>query len=550
MSNRLSTRFFSLTPVAAVLLLPLAASAITTVTAPPPMCGGEAMPVEPPYKMVCALDQGISVDSPQDQGDNIRSALERLTASETGLFFPKGRYPVSGNLLLRTGNVLVGSRVGPTNFVNPAPTSSQISETTHSAKNILVDRLVLDNITVQTFHRQSSTVIRGNTFQNTRTPDAQIRVSGASVVTGNVLLREPENPGIGLQLFGTRNAQVEGNWIGEDRSRRDARLAAVRPAASDAHFTRALLSDGSLSDVQIRGNHVVLSVERTPADPLSAPADPHYLALLPDVDRLTLDGNFFGVINGTDDTQQPSVTLRAPQDSIIVGNTFAAVPLHLTSDERETPRPTKRTSVIANLFVEATVDTTQATTQWDESGTTPDDLVFTSNRFAGGEPDCMLSAPIPPVAAMTYGEADNLMQGTGEHAKACNLRHLSIEEAHTRVPEWARQVSPPAIRGNVALQLLTSIASSFLNTAMAPRAPQPPLNHATAGAASVPRSADGDPPRSPTPPMSPMPSNPALIDPTSLAEPEERSWTTEWFERFYALAASITSMLTSMFGSR
>ncbi len=527
MSNRLSTRFFSLTPVAAVLLLPLAASAITTVTAPPPMCGGEAMPVEPPYKMVCALDQGISVDSPQDQGDNIRSALERLTASETGLFFPKGRYPVSGNLPLRTGNVLVGSRVGPTNFVNPAPTSSQISETTHSAKNILVDRLVLDNITVQTFHRQSSTVIRGNTFQNTRTPDAQIRISGASVVTGNVLLREPENPGIGLQLFGTRNAQVEGNWIGEDRSRRDARLAAARPAPSDAHFTRALLSDGSLSDVQIRGNHVVLSVER-------ARADPPHLALLPDVDRLTLDGNFFGVINGRDDTQQPSVTLQAPQDSIIVGNTFAAVPLHLTSDERETPRPTKRTSVIANLFVEATVDTTQTTKRWDESGTTPDDLVFTSNRFAGGEPDCMLSAPIPPVAAMTYGEADNLMQGTGEHAKACNLRHLSIEEAHTRVPEWARKVSPPAIR----------------DTAMAPRAPQPPLSHATAGAASVPRSADGDPPRSPTPPMSPMPSNPALIDPTSLAEPEERSWTTQWFERFYELAASIRSMLTSMFGSR
>jgi hypothetical protein len=47
-----------------------------------------------------------------------------------------------------------------------------------------------------------------------------------------------------------------------------------------------------------------------------------------------------------------------------------------------------------------------------------------------------------------------------------------------------------------------------------------------------------------------MPSNPALIDPTSLAEPEERSWTTQWFERFYELAASIRSMLTSMFGSR
>jgi hypothetical protein len=436
MSNRLSTRFFSLTPVAAVLLLPLAASAITTVTAPPPMCGGEAMPVEPPYKMVCALDQGISVDSPQDQGDNIRSALGRLTSSETGLFFPRGRYGVSGDLALRTGNVLVGSRVGTTNFVNPASKTSQITETFHSAKNILIDHLVLDNITVQTFHKKSNTVIRGNTFRNTTTRNAQIRVTGASVVTGNLLLREPKNPGIGVQLVGASNAQVVGNWIGEDRARRDARLAAVRPTTSDAHFTHALLSKAPMTGVLIRNNQVALTLE-------TAPADQRYLAFLPDADRLTLDGNHFRLINGTDEIQTPSVTLRAPQDATVVGNSFLAVPLHLTAGDGETPRPTRQTNITANLFVEATVDTTQTTRGWDASGTTPDDLIFTSNRFLGGEPACMLSAPVPTIAGMTYGEADNRMKDTGLPAKACHLRSLSSQEALAHVPPAWRDAKAP-----------------------------------------------------------------------------------------------------------
>ncbi|OWQ46535.1 hypothetical protein CDL60_13785 [Roseateles noduli] len=502
----MSVRFLSLTPLAAALLMPLGASAIATVTASPPMCGGEAMPViEPRYKMACALDHGVLVDSPQDQGDNIRSALADLTSSETGLFFPRGRYLVSGDLPLRSGNVLVGSRVGKTNFVNPASATSQITETLHSAKDLLIDRLVLDNITAQTFHSESGTVIRDNTFRNTTTRNAQIRLGGASVVTGNVLLREPQHPGIGVQLVGARNAQVIGNWIGEDQARRDARRATDRPTLSDAHFTYALLSEGAMTDVLIRNNQVTLTLE-------TAPADQRYLAFLTDADRLTLDGNYFGLINGIAGVQPPSVTLRAPQDVTIVANTFDKVPLHLIHDDGKTPRPTKRTHVVANTFAEATVDTTQATRAYDGPDTTLHDVTFTRNRFHGGRAPCMLSAPLPTTRGMTYAEADNFMDDGHKTADACHLRNISLQEALTHVPSALHGAKapalvdhrkpdtapPPAPSGmsqrttSPSIDNRTDVGSPTLNTA-APGLRVPPTVSAPPPARVAPPAAPADP---------------------------------------------------------
>ncbi|WP_431288088.1 hypothetical protein [Roseateles chitinivorans] len=438
----MSTRFFPLTPIAVALLLPLGASANAAVPAPPQMCGHEEMPeIDPRYRMVCALDQGITANLAADQSDRITTVLEQLAPRETGLFFPKGTYRVDKDLPLRTGNVLVGSPAGATRFVNSTGTASEITEVLHSAKNIRVEHLILDNITVRTFD-SSNAVIRNNRFENTRTPHAQLRVSGAAVVDGNVFLRGPGNRGTGIVLTNARQAKVIGNWIGEDPSQTHDQRRATSPERSSGYFKLALVSSESSVDVLIRKNRMTVALDTKSAEPLR-------LAYLSGAVGLILDDNVFKVINGRNDQQQPAVELRAPQDTTVVRNTFLAVPLRLLPSDGEAVRPPiKRTNVIANSFVEATVDTTQITTGWSATATTPDDLVFTSNRFSGGESACMLNAPEPTTSGMTYGEADNLMQGTGDGAKACNLRNLSPEDARARVPEPFHPAAAPVVNAD------------------------------------------------------------------------------------------------------
>lgn len=447
-------RVLSLTPITAALLAPLAASALSTAlpprsvtvvtTLPPPvvMCGNEPMPaLAEPYKMVCATDQAVIADSGVDQGDNIRRALERLVDSQTGLFFPRGRYIVSGDLPLRSGNVLVGSPSGVTHFVNPSEKTSSIGQTLHSATNILVEGLVLDNIAINFIHAGTS-VVRYNGLRGTTSELAQIWTHGGDEIVGNVLWREPAHPGLGIAAYGGRGARISGNLLGngdagpnaamkrttgpDARTRRLAEQMATLAAGNGTvpaaglprgHFTTALHVHGTTktwinrNDITVAGPHVN---DTHPAHPM---------AMLTNAQRLILMNNRF-VVEGDAATALVPLVVQAPQSMHITGNTLVRVPLQLASDPAGM-RPTKRTEVNENRLVGATISITQPVTGDDESRTTIDDLRFLRNAFQNVDrSSCMISAPEPSQPGRTFGERDNRVFLGGQPAKTCNLRDL------------------------------------------------------------------------------------------------------------------------------
>lgn len=462
-------RVLSLTPIAAALLAPLTVSALSTAlpprsvtvvtTLPPPMvmCGNEPMPIlEAPYQVVCALNEGVMADSGADQGDNIRAALERLADKDTGLYFPTGRYLVSGHLWLRSGNVLVGSRSGVTHFVNPAGKTSSIDQTFHSANNILVEGLVLDNIAINFTHAGTS-VARYNGFRNTASEQPQIWTHGADRIVGNVLWREPDHAGRGIADYGGRGALISGNLLGSgDASSTagmkrlavvDARtlklakrmtwLAAIDGMVPDAgqpqgYFTVALHVDGTRGG-QITRNDVSVNGSRGGE---VGPAG--QVAQLRNVQDLSLMDNRFAVDGDAATTGLP-LLIEAPQDTHITGNTLEGVPLQLVPDA-EGKRPTKRTIVKTNDLVGTAVSVTQPVTGDDKASTTIDDLSFVQNRFwRVDRSHCMIDAPVPVQPGRTFGEMGNVRVPGNEPAKTCNLRPLS-----RKVPAGTTEIKPSA----------------------------------------------------------------------------------------------------------
>ena len=439
-------RFLLLTPIAAAaLLMPGGAFAITAVQVPPSMCGNEPMPeIEAPYKMVCALDQGVVADSSHDQGDNIRAALERLAASDTGLYFPQGRYVVAGNLPLRTGNVLVGSRSrsGVTHFLNPRDQTSSITQTFHSANNILVEGLVLDNIAIR-FSHQGTSVIRYNGLRGVTSDQAQVTTIGGDRIVGNVLWRDAAHPGIGIFAFRGSNARISGNLLGSDASdpsallgrtpgpdKRTERLAHAMTRLADkdgtapvagqsrSHFTTAIQVDGS-AGTRIFGNAVAVAATRAGSE-----APDRRVALLKNATDLRLQGNRF-VAQGDAATSPVPLVVQAPQDMDISRNTLDRVGMQLVPDDK-TQRATKRTLFKKNLLVNATVDVTQPVTGDDEASTTINDLAFVSNLFDDPDPtQCLIDAPIPSQPGRTFGARGNLRIPGNLPAKTCNLRDTS-----------------------------------------------------------------------------------------------------------------------------
>lgn len=430
-------RFLSLTPIAA-LLFPLGASAVSPITITAPMCGNEPMPViEAPYKVECALDHGISVNSAADQGDKIRAALTSLVERQTGLFFPQGRYIVRGELNLRSGNSLVGSALGPTQFMNPDARTSLITQTFHSAHNILVEGLLLDNIGVQLFHDEGS-VVRYNALRMTRSPQAQINlVKGANRVYGNVLVREPEHPGLGILARSGVKLQVAGNLIGRaqasaetvgvdghrvDRLQRQVRAAPLHDGsafapASLGNYTRAV-DVTALQEGRVDGNVITL----TPMP--NTPFPGRHAIVLQRAERSTVRDNRLDTQSDTPLPLdgQPLLELQAPQSLLVQANVLSRVGLLVTADS---PVPTKGLLIEENLFDDAMGRATQRVTGDSEQDTTPADILFTGNRFQTRDlSDCLLSAMPPSAPDRTFGERDNLRVDTGEPVKTCYLRHL------------------------------------------------------------------------------------------------------------------------------
>ncbi|ANH69498.1 glycosyl hydrolase family 28-related protein [Mitsuaria sp. 7] len=427
--------------------------------------------LEAPYKVVCALHEGVIADSGSDQGDNIRTALASLTNSQTGLYFPKGRYIVRGHLQLRSGNVLVGHPSGLTHFVNPDRKTSSIDQTVHSAKNILVEGLVLDNITIN-FTHDSTSVARYNGLRNTASDDPQIWTHGADQIIGNVLWREPGHEGRGIADYGGHGAVISGNLLGSDkpglpawvkdpvlddaRTRKLAeqmtQLAAANNAVPGAaqprgHFTIALHIHGSRG-AQITRNDIVMTGTH-----LNDVGPERQVAKLTNVQDLTLTGNRFAV-EGHAATAALPLVIEAPQDTRITANTLERTPLQFVPDPAG-KRPTKRTSVTGNGLAGAVVSVTQSVTQSvsDDAtlSTTVDDLLFINNRFWSVDPSrCMIDAPIPRQPGRTFGGRGNVRHPGFKPAKTCNLRELApppgTAPSAPGLDNRADRVTPPAVR--------------------------------------------------------------------------------------------------------
>ncbi len=421
-----------LTPLVAALLMPLGASANSPpLPLPGSMCGNEPMPsIEAPYQMVCALDHGILANSPVDQGDRIRAALDRLVPVEAGLFFPQGRYVVGGNLPLRTGNVLVGSRAGITHFVNPSAHTAFITQTFHSANKLLIDGLVLDNIAIRFFHRGGS-VIRNNGFRQTASPEPQIGVNGGDRIEGNVLWREPGRPGVGIRVGllpsgdGGEGAEVRGNLLGARDGMAGRRPEWVKemavlvtrdaaiPLATQAlgHFTVAL-------DVQ-RTRATTISNNAITVDAVSG--EQRRTASLVDVGGMTFERNWLSV-QGDTNSALP-FTIQAPQDASISRNTLQRVDLRLTPAP-DGARALKRTVVNGNLTVGAAMETLQPVTGDDATRTTIDDLSFSFNQFDSRDPTrCLIAAPLPSQPGRTFAARGNVLVPGQQPARTCNLRN-------------------------------------------------------------------------------------------------------------------------------
>lgn len=441
------------------LLLPLGASATVELPLPEPtlgrtlseMCGNEPMPIlEAPYAMRCALDfEGVAPNLPGDQGDAIRAALASLVSAEAGLFFPQGRYLVGGQLTLRTGNVLVGSRSGVTHFINPAQETSIITQHLHhSAHKILVEGLVLDNIAVQFFHSGGRTgigsVLRYTGIRGTTSPSAQIALlSGANQVLGNVLWREPGHPGIGIQAREATGSRITGNVLGAaelasqdasadvdaTRVRRLTRVMSTLvgrdgtvPNASEGkgHFSFALMATRT-SSAAIDRNTVQLT-----SAPLGATSAGRQAARLMNTTTLSMTGNRF-VIAGEMPARAPTVTIGGAQSLEFVGNRLERVALHIVRgapslDWPYAPPPTKSATIRSNWFVQSVADITQRVTGDGATDTTINDLSFIDNHFDNRDLSaCMLSAPTPTAPGRTFLAVNNQMS-SGTPAKLCNLR--------------------------------------------------------------------------------------------------------------------------------
>ena len=452
-------------PARAASLLVLGASGATSVfattwmeaTSPLPtvpiLCGNEAMPAPVErYELVCALDLAVAQSSSNDQGQAIRAALNSLPPNK-GLYFPKGRYFVDGDLPLRPGAALVGSEDG-THFINRPGTTTRITQASKGDRGILVEGLLLDNIVIQLSHdhdHEQGSIVRYNGFRQTESTEPQISTAGGDWIMGNVLWRETMHPGAGILVKGG-DAAIVHNLIGASKWMRDPTpldesVEAVRDrtekllqalSTSPLHNGNAPPREQLVGQytraVHIEGSKWALLADNDINVETTASTEPHFAAELNDVTRLTLLDNHIAQGGGSGGSP---VQLRAPQDGWVYGNRFIRVPLRIVPGAPHgvpvQVRPTKFTSVEKNEFTDAIIETTQrVTAQYgagddDKTLTAAHDLEFYRNKFSTDLPGCLLKAEVPSqrenaFAAWRNVRVDNLKNETP--AEACNMQQI------------------------------------------------------------------------------------------------------------------------------
>lgn len=177
-------------------------------------CGGEPMPILLDRPLVCAINLGITPNT----GADISPLISQLMPQNRGIFFPAGKYIISNNIVLGTGNSLIGSISGVTIFHNPDSMKTiSIGNTDYSSvvKNLTIKYLILDNIKINFYGNKNDIEIENNAFVNTMIEDGQLSVSHNKFrILGNVFLRDKTHPGIGLSTYKNKNTLIQGNIVG------------------------------------------------------------------------------------------------------------------------------------------------------------------------------------------------------------------------------------------------------------------------------------------------------------------------------------------------
>jgi len=170
--------------------------------------------------LVCALSVGIARDVDEDQSEKIIIQSALAASQGKGLFFPSGRYRIDSNVTLSSKGWLVGSQKDSTIFYSNSKLAPIVGEDTYSTvvSDIVICDIIFDNVIVK-FHgnRKSDIKIIYNVFINSRTDSsiAQISVAHTSfLIKGNVLMRERNCPGVGINTYRNTDTIVSYNFLG------------------------------------------------------------------------------------------------------------------------------------------------------------------------------------------------------------------------------------------------------------------------------------------------------------------------------------------------
>ncbi|MEK1940713.1 MAG: glycosyl hydrolase family 28-related protein [Pseudomonas sp.] len=181
-------------------------------------CLGEALPRA---DLLCSayLPQPVLPDTNADSAAALQAGIDYAAGQRKGIFLPSGRYQIQQDLALRSYVSLVGSSQGATIIAAPAAmTAPAVGDMTYATyvNDLVLERLIFDNVRVLMHGRKVRDAIRYNAFINTNSRGPQLAFgSQPAHIIGNVFMRGRNYPGLGLDNLGNApGLLIKGNFIG------------------------------------------------------------------------------------------------------------------------------------------------------------------------------------------------------------------------------------------------------------------------------------------------------------------------------------------------
>lgn len=171
--------------------------------------------------LIFAPDVGLYPDTGEDMSAKLSSLLDDSNSAQKGIYFPRGVYLFSQDVILKSYNSLQGD-VGGTVFRGIAEEGKSVmfGDGTYgnTVTGINIKNIIFDNARVHFYGRKTNINVSYNVFINTVTPSdvAQLTCStNAYVIKGNVFMRGRGFAGVGLSTYGNAaGLLIEQNFLG------------------------------------------------------------------------------------------------------------------------------------------------------------------------------------------------------------------------------------------------------------------------------------------------------------------------------------------------